>query len=83
VRLVGGRRVQHEGLYVVNPSGLGVEGGDSVDVKPRAMRRLRDHQGSRKHCRWWRGATTEKQTLSRGQLSGQGLTHGPFLLQRE
>ena len=39
-RVVGGRWVQHdghEGLYVVNPNGLGMECGDGVDVESVGM----------------------------------------------
>ena len=39
-RVVGGCRVQHDGHkgpYVVNPSGLGMEGDDGVSVESRGM----------------------------------------------
>jgi hypothetical protein len=50
-RVVGERWVQHDGHkgpYVVNPSGLGMEGSDGVDVKSEGVRILRNHQGTLK-----------------------------------
>jgi hypothetical protein len=48
-RVLGGRRVQHdgrEGPYVVNPGGLGVECGDAVSsVESGGMGRLGDYRG--------------------------------------
>jgi hypothetical protein len=44
-RVVGRRRVQHdghEGPYVVNPSGLGMECGDGVGVESGGMRERGD-----------------------------------------
>jgi hypothetical protein len=88
-RVVGGRRVQHdghEGPCVVNPSGLGMECGDGVGVESGGMRERGDlpppppRGGTMGRGR--RVAVVEK-TLASGQLSGQGLPHSAFLLPSE
>jgi hypothetical protein len=65
----------------VNPSGMGVKGGDGVGVKTGGMRRLRWRR--RRHDRGWRCVTAKKETLDVGQLSGQGMTHSALLLPGE
>jgi hypothetical protein len=69
--VVRGRQVQHdehEGPDVVNTDGLNVESGDGVGVEPEGVGSLGGH-------RRWRSTTTEEETLSGGQLSGQGGAH--------
>jgi hypothetical protein len=81
-RVVGGHRVQHDGYkgpYVVNPSGLGMEGGDGVGVESRGMGERGDlPQGW--HNERGRCVGAVEMTLGIGQLSGQGLPHSVFLL---
>lgn len=52
---------------------------DGVGVEPGGMRRLGDHGGGGLGQRGWQSVTGMKETLSRGQLSSQGLPHGPFM----
>jgi hypothetical protein len=77
--VVRGRQVQHdehEGPGVVNTDDLNVESGDGVGVKSEGVGSLRGHQR-------WRSTTTEEETLSDGQLSGQGGAYSMLLLPGE
>jgi hypothetical protein len=76
VRVVGGRRVQHnghKGPNVVNPVDLSVKGGDGVGVEPRGVGSLKGHR--------WRGGTmTEEKALRKGNLGGHDDPHGALAL---
>jgi hypothetical protein len=76
-RVVGGRRVQHnghKGPTVVNPVDLSVKGGDGVGVEPRSVGSLKGH-------RWRGGTATKEKALRKGNLGGHGGPHGALALQ--
>jgi hypothetical protein len=69
-RVVGGRRVQHdghEGPCVVNPSGLGMECGDGVGVESGGMRERGDLPPPPPGEAQWEGAACR----GRGEDAGQ------------
>jgi hypothetical protein len=85
-RVVGGRRVQHdghEGPYVVNPCGLGMESGDGLGVESGGMGEHGDLPPEGWHSGRGRCVAVVEETLGSGQLSGQGLPHSLFLLPSE
>jgi hypothetical protein len=81
-RVVGGRRVQHNGYKgpnVVNLDGLSMEGGDGVVVESGGVGSLGSDRGILMGD-WW---ATEEVALRGGHLGDQRGTHGTFLLQGE
>jgi hypothetical protein len=78
-RVVGGRRVQHnghEGPNVVHPGGLSVESGDMVSVESRGEGGLESDRRSLMSDR----KMAEDEALRGGHLGGQGGAHGMLLL---
>jgi hypothetical protein len=81
-RVVGGRRVQHNGYKgptVGNLGGLSMEGGDGVDVESGGVGSHGSDRGILMGARW----ATEEEALRGGHLGGQRGAHGTFLLQGE
>lgn len=82
MRVVGGRRVQHdghEGPNIVHPGDLSVESGDVVGVKSRGEGSLRSDRRSLMGDR----RMVEDEALCDSHLGDQGDAHGTLLLQGE